>query len=69
MSRGWTGRKWEVYSAPLLQLVSIDPLTGAHLTKDMLEPCKELKRRLEKWHLEQAMQKGAAADADADNAF
>ena len=48
---------------------SIDPLTGAHLTKDMLEPCKELKRRLEKWHLEQAMQKGAAADADADNAF
>ena len=48
---------------------SIDPLTGAHLTKDMLEPCKELKRRLEKWHLQQAMQKGAAADADADNAF
>ena len=30
---------------------------------------KELKRRLEKWHLYQAMQKGAAADADADNAF
>ena len=48
---------------------SIDPLTGAHLTKDMLEPCKELKRRLERWHLQQAMQKGAAADADADNAF
>ena len=44
---------------------SIDPLTGAHLTKDMLEPCKELKRRLEKWHLTQAMQKGAAADKDA----